>query len=144
MITYLVDASVACRFLLVEDLSGKAELVLSDFVSGSIELAAPRLIICEVGNTLRKAVKRNLIEPSVALDKMVFFLKLGIRYVELGREAYVRTLAWSIENDATYYDGVYVICSKETGATLLTADNTLYEKAKKEVKAVHLKDYHTS
>lgn len=144
MTAYLVDASVACRFLLVEDLSDKAELVLSDFVSGLIDLAAPELIVYEVGNALRGAVKRNLLEPDAASDKLELFLKLGIRYVELGRKEWVEVLAWSMENDMTYYDGAYVACSKKTGAPLLTADNALYEKAKRDVKALHLRDYRTS
>jgi hypothetical protein len=32
---YVLDASVAVRFLLAEDLSEKAELVLEDFLKGS-------------------------------------------------------------------------------------------------------------
>jgi len=31
---YVIDASVACRFLLIEDLSDKAKLVLESFLEG--------------------------------------------------------------------------------------------------------------
>ena len=46
-----------------------------------------------------------------------------------------------MKNDATYYDSVYIRSSKKIGATLLTADDTLYEKAHKEIPTLHLKDY---
>ncbi|MBC7131264.1 PIN domain nuclease, partial [Candidatus Bathyarchaeota archaeon] len=44
-------------------------------------------------------------------------------------------------NNTTYYDGAYVISSKASGATLLTADDALYEKASREIPTLHLKDY---
>jgi predicted nucleic acid-binding protein len=59
----------------------------------------------------------------------------------LDREGYKETLVWCIENDGTYYDSAYIMVAKISGATLLTADNTLYEKARREIPTLHLKDY---
>ena len=42
---YIIDASVASRFLLIEDLSEKAKLVLESFIKGNCELKAPKLIV---------------------------------------------------------------------------------------------------
>ena len=121
---YVVDASVACRFLLVEDLSEKAELVLESFLEGKRDLKAPKLMIYEVGNTLRKAVNQELIELDEALEKISHLVKLKIDSIELDEKMHRNVLAWSIKNNATYYDGAYVVSSKALGATLLTADDT--------------------
>ena len=138
---YVVDASVACRFLLVEDLSDKAELVLESFIEGNCDLKAPKLMIYEVGNTLWKAVNQGLIELDEALEKLSHLVKLKIDSIELDEKMHRNVLAWSVKNNATYYDSAYVVSSKALGATLLTADDTLYKKASKEVPTLHLRDY---
>lgn len=56
-------------------------------------------------------------------------------------EDHEEILDWSVKNNATYHDGSYVIASKRLGATLITVDDTLYEKAYKETSTIHLRDY---
>jgi len=137
---YIVDASVAARLLLIEDLSDKARLLLESFRDGTVELKGPRLVTYEVGNTLWKAVTQKLIDANEALEKFSYFLKLKMGSIELDEQECVEALAWGVRNDTTYYDSVYVKASGKAGATLLTADDTLYEKASKEVPTLHLRD----
>jgi len=139
--TYVIDASVASRFLFVEDLSDKAGLILEGFLEGAFDLRAPKLVVYEVGNALWKALKQGLIDLDEAVEKFSYFMGLKIGSVELDGEAHKEVLKWSVKNDATYYDSACVRSSKRVGATLLTADNTLYEKARKEISTMHLKDY---
>jgi len=138
---YVIDASVASRFLLVEDLSDKAGLVLEDFLEGVSDLRAPKLVVYEVGNTLWKAVKQKFVDLDEAEEKFSYFLGLKIDSVELDEEDYKEVLGWCVKNDATYYDSVYVRSSEKIGATLLTADNILYEKTRGEIPVLHLKNY---
>jgi len=138
---YVIDASVASRFLLIEDLSDEAELVLEGFLDGTLDLRAPKLVVYEVGNTLWKAVKQGLINLDEAVQNFSYFLGLRIDSIELDGEEHKEVLQWSVKNQATYYDSTYVRSSKKIGATLLTADDTLYEKAHKEIPTLHLKDY---
>jgi len=138
---YVIDASVASRFLLVEDLSDKAGLVLEGFLRGAFDLTAPKLVVYEVGNTLWKAVKQRLISLHEAEEKLLYFLQLKIDSIKLDREEHREVLRWSVKNDVTYYDSVYIRSSRKIGAALLTADDVLYEKASKEVPTLHLKDY---
>lgn len=140
MNVYVIDASVASRFLLVEDLSDKAELLLKNFLEEIVDMNAPNLIKSEVGNTLWKAVKQKLILLNEATEKLSYFHKLKIRSIELSEEDYLQALAWGVRNDVTYYDSIYVISSEKTGSTLLTADDTLYEKASRTVTPLHLRD----
>lgn len=137
----MVDASVASRFLLVEDLSEEADALLGDFMGGEVKFIAPKLIAYEVGNTLWKAVARGLIDLEEGLNRFRHFLSLRIDSIELGREGYARILSWSAENEMTFYDGAYVEAAANSGAPLLTADEHLYGAASKTVRAVHLKDY---
>ena len=141
MTVYVIDASVASRFLLVEDLSDKAELILEDFLGEAFDLRAPKLVVYEVGNTLWKAVKQGFINLDEAVQKFSYFLGLRMDSIELDEEEHKEVLKWGVKNDATYYDSVYVRSSKKIGATLLTADDILYEKAHKEIPTLHLKDY---
>lgn len=141
MRVYVLDASVAARFLLVEDLSEKAEMVLEDFLDGKIELISPELLIYEVGNTIWKSVRRGFIGLDEALERFSHFLELRISSVSFRAEDYKYALEWSIRNDATYYDGIYVRCCLKVGGVLLTADDILYKKARETVPTVHLKDY---
>jgi len=138
---YVVDASVASRFLLVEDLSEEAKLVLEGFIEGKFDLRAPKLAIYEVGNTLWKAVRQGFIGQKEAVQKFSYFLSLKIGSIELDEREYEEVLEWSIERNATYYDSIYVMASKKIGAILLTADDDLYEKAKGEIPALHLRNY---
>jgi predicted nucleic acid-binding protein len=137
---YLVDASVAARFLLIEELSDKAEWLLQRFQDDVIELKAPGLVRYEVGNTLWKAVKTRLIDVHEASQKFSQFMKLKLDCVELDEQECLNALAWAVRNDATYYDSVYVKACEKTGAVFLTADDTLYERAAKEVPTLHLRD----
>ena len=140
MKVYVVDASVLARILLIEDLSDRAGSLLESFRNETVELKAPNLVTYEVGNTLWKAVTQKLIDVNEALEKFSYFLKLKIGSIELDEEEYGEALAWGVSTDATYYDSVYVRASRKVGATLLTADDTLCEKASKEVSTLHLRD----
>jgi predicted nucleic acid-binding protein len=137
---YVIDASVASRFLLVEDLSNKAELLLNSFLEESVDMRAPDLIKSEVGNTLWKSVKQKLIPLNEASEKLRYFHRLKISSIELSERDYVEALAWGVKNDATYHDSIYVVSSERTGSPLLTADDTLYDKASGTVTALHLRD----
>ena len=138
---YVVDASVASRFLLVEDLSDKAELVLDGFLKGELDLKAPGLLVYEVGNTLWKSVKGNFISLEDALEKLSYFLELRIDSIRLSEGEQKEALEWGVKNNATYYDSVYVRSCEKVGGTLLTADDVLYKKSRETVPTVHLKDY---
>ena len=140
MRVYVVDASVATRFLLVEELSDKADWLLQKFHDDAVELKALGLVKYEVGNALWKAVKQKVIDAHEASWKFSQFIRLKLDCIELDEQESLAALTWAMKNDATYYDSVYVKASEKTGAILLTADDAFYERASKEVPTVHLRD----
>lgn len=141
MTVYVIDASVASRFLLVEDLSDRAGMVLQGFLEGEFNLSAPKLVTYEVGNTLWKAVRQTIIGLDEAQRKLSYLLRLRIDTVELDERDHKEALNWGVKNSSTYYDSVYVKTAIKAGAVLLTCDDVLYQKAHKEVPTMHLKDY---
>lgn len=65
------------------------------------------------------------------------FLNLKINSIKLDDEDKKEILKWFAKNNLTYYNGAYVIASKNVGGIPLTADDLLYEKARKEILIVH-------
>ena len=141
MTRYILDASVAARFLLSESLSAEATAVLRDYIEGRVELAAPSILTYEVGNALWKAVRNKSMELDAAEAKQRNLIGLDIPTVELDSGDHRDILDWAHTHDATYYDGAYVTAAKKLGSTLLTADNKLYRKSSEAQSTQHLKDY---
>lgn len=113
---YVIDASVASRFLLTEGLSDETGLVLEGFVNGVIDLAAPRTIVHDVGNSLRKALSRIFFKAGRRQGEVFKFLELAIRIVELSKEDHEETSLWNMKNNMTHYDGTYLVtCQKVKG-----------------------------
>jgi predicted nucleic acid-binding protein len=136
-----VDASVATRFLLKEDLAEGAELVLRSFTEGKIDITSPPLIIYEVGNALRTAASRGIIESADATFSFNAFLRLGLGKLALSDRQYSDALEWSIRRGVSYYDAIYILSGKALGYKLLTADSKQLEAAVGELEALHLKDF---
>jgi len=138
---YVLDASVAARFLLSESLSDEAAAVLRDFIDGRVELAAPSIMIYEVGNTLWKAAREGSVDVDAARRKQLRFFDLGVSTVGLGDGDHLDTLKRAHALDATYYDAAYATAALKSGATLLTADDALYRRTAGQQPTLHLKDY---
>jgi predicted nucleic acid-binding protein len=139
--TFLLDASVAIRFLLKEDLSLEAELMLESFIKGEIELVAPDLLISEVGNSLRTAVERNIIKKEEAEEAYSVFLKLGLGRIILSRSDLSSILLLSIKKRISFYDCIYIYASGFVGASLISADEQMINAAKGETSVINLKDF---
>ncbi len=99
----MVDASVATRFLLKEDLAEQAERVLRGFTEGEIDLASPQLVIYEVGNALRTAASRGFIKLGDAEVSFEAFLRLKLGRIAISERGYSEALGWSIRKGVSYY-----------------------------------------
>jgi predicted nucleic acid-binding protein len=141
MTRYVLDASVAARFLLSESLSDKAAALLRDFIDGRVELAAPSIMVYEVGNALWKAARTGTVDWDAAKKKQQRLFDLSIPKVNLEDGDHADTLDLAHTLDATYYDAAYATAASKTGATLLTADNALYRRTAQQQPTLHLKDY---
>ncbi len=141
MKTYLIDASVATRFLMTEDQDEGAKSVLRTFTEGNIDLTAPPLINYEVGNALRTAVSRQIIKLNEVSEVYERYLRLRLDRQHLSDEELGASLEFSARKGISLYDGLYIWGSKVSGLTLLTCDDKQIEAAKGTTDALHLRDY---
>jgi predicted nucleic acid-binding protein len=122
-LAYIVDASVALKWLVVEENAAQAVSLLQ---SGS-DLFAPRLIIHEVANALWKKCRRQYLRPSEALER----IRLLPRYFKglLDMSDVDVALGLAIEIDHPVYDCFYLQAARDRGLPLITADQSLSRKA---------------
>jgi predicted nucleic acid-binding protein len=139
--SYVVDASVATRFLLEEDLSGEAKAVLRGYLGDEFDLVAPPIIVYEVGNSLRTASTRNVVDHTRAVDYFKDFLGMKLGRLVFDVVDLDAALGFSISRGLSYYDGMYVWASKKESLPLLTADDRQYAVARGETEVIHLKDF---
>jgi predicted nucleic acid-binding protein len=120
---YLVDASVALKWLVVEEDAAQAVKLLE---SGD-DLFAPRLIIDEVANALWKKCRRRYLEPSEALERIRLLPRYFKGLIDMSDIGVVLDLAISIDHPV--YDCFYLQAARDRGLPLVTADRSLSRKA---------------
>ena len=119
----VVDASVAVKWLTEEEGSELADGVA---ISGT-RLVAPKLIVVEVANALRKKMRRNVLSAAGAQERLSslprYFDSL-LDHDELVGPA----LALAHAHDHPVYDFIYLEAARRHDASLLTADDRLLRK----------------
>lgn len=137
---YIVDASVAVKWLIPEDHSEKAVKLLEDWAEEEAELYAPRLLRLEVANALTKYVDRGILDAEKAAGGFEAFREIALNYVDEDWPLIVDALKASMTEDLTVYDALYFTLAKNLNATLITADEGLIEKVREEVTVENVKD----
>jgi len=113
----VIDASVAIKWLLPEEGS---ELALSILEQG-FSLAAPDLIVSEIGNVLWKKSRTGQISPQASLRLLAEFQSLSMRIIS---SVQIATIALGIAQrcERSYYDSLYLALAETLEAPLITAD----------------------
>lgn len=117
MTRFVVDASVAVKWLVEEEDSAAADRLLEP----RHELFAPRLMASEVGNALWRKVRMGELERSRAGVMAAAISEMAVRWMadeDTGPDAVRLSLAL----DHPVYDCVYLALAHRIGATLVTAD----------------------
>ena len=120
MTRVVVDASVALKWFVPEVLADKAAILLD----GSYELAAPDLLIAEIGNALWKKVGRNELTVDEGLEILAAFESVPIEIVPSDR---LVKAAFEIAaaHGRTVYDGLYVALAVAHDGVAVTGDDRL-------------------
>jgi predicted nucleic acid-binding protein len=95
----------------------------------------------EVANALWRAVKLGRIVEEDAQDALKALNDVGIKLHELSWTQVSQGLGTACKLDLTIYDVSYLLLTDKMKARFITADNKLYEKAKKQFEVLHLKNY---
>lgn len=139
---YVTDASVVAKWILPGEPAEKNAVRLKeDSVEGIAELHAPSIIIYEVGNILWKASKTKRIAPEDAEKALNALTDMTITLHDLKWKDISEGFNMASALDLTIYDIAYVFLSNKLQTTLITADEELYARARKQSKTLHLKDY---
>ena len=137
-----MDASVAAKWVLSGEPFEKNALKLKDnHLAGIAEICAPSLIMLEVANSLWKAIKLSRILEEDAYEALKILDDLGMTFHDLNWSEVSRGLSIASKLDLTIYDAAYLFLSDKMKAQVITADDKLFEKAKKHFRVLHVKDY---
>ena len=121
---YLVDASVAVKWLVTEEDSERAHALLDS----DADLLAPRFVFDEVANVLWKKCRLGLLQPDDAISRMH---QLPGFFDQIVADADVgKVLALAIKLDHPVYDCIYLQAALDLGFPLVTADTRLTRKTR--------------
>jgi len=127
-VLYVIDASVAVKWLLPEPLSDRADRLLQAFRRGRLRLVAPDLLIPEVGNALWK---RSVRIGEITFDeaRLQYRRLLGLR-LPLVASSSLATAALQLAKQHAHpiYDAFYIALAVRRRCDLVTADEALLNK----------------
>ncbi len=118
---YVIDASVATKWLLPEGDSPSALKVLDAAMARRITLVAPALIGLEFGHVLGKELRRGRCDAATAERLWSAFRGLPMALVS-ARLLQDRAFLISVTRRITIYDSVYVAVAELEDVPLITAD----------------------
>ena len=141
----VIDASVAVKILMPEDLSDRAIALASRLACDPAAIAcSPDLFLAECANVLRTWARSMLMTPgdaSAAFDVLAGLPIAMVPTSDVAREALDIALGF----DVTAYDACYAALARRVGGLLVTADAALVRKLGKSrgpgrIRVVHLSD----
>lgn len=118
---YVVDASVAVKWLLPEEHTEQAERLL---VEGNT-LAAPDLLYSEVGNSLWKRVKGREMTQEAGREALLRLTEIEI-LVTPANLLLDKAFELACDHGRTVYDSIYLALTLEERAILVTGDKRFY------------------
>jgi len=124
----VVDASVVAKWFLPEAHKDKAENILREFIQDKVQLAAPDLLVAELGNLLwKRSMKLGDISTAQASQMYADFLALKVPLRHSASIA-AAALKLAISGNHPIYDMLYIALAEETACEFITADKTLVNK----------------
>ena len=125
----VVDASVAFKLLVEEELSDRATALVRRWDDGGSRLAAPQLMSFEVANALHRRVARGDFAVDVAAGLMEDLMSFGIAFHH-GSDLHRRALELATElQQGAAYDAHYLALAESLGCELWTADQRFHRAA---------------
>jgi predicted nucleic acid-binding protein len=122
---FVVDASVAVKWLIPENHAGAARRILSQ----NHELLAPELIWAEVGNVIWKKWRQGEVPGHTAGALLQDFRRYP---VQIFASLTLMSAAWDLAErySRSFYDSLYLALAASLECPLVTADLKLYNRLK--------------
>lgn len=128
MSAYVLDASVIAALYVDEPLSEVAERALAAIEAERAETHAPELLLYEVASALWKRTRRGELSTELALERLQDLAAVEIE-LHPAYELAPQALSLALAHDVTVYDAAYLALAVRLGATVVTADTRLRERA---------------
>ena len=125
----VLDASVAVRWVIEEDGSAEAVILLNQ----EIGWIAPRLLLTEVASALRRKVADGAVEAALAgqaLDTLLLAVADGIVHLADDERIVSQALLLAISLEHKLPDCMYLALAEREGAAIATADVRLARLAR--------------
>lgn len=135
--TVVVDANIAVKWLLPEELTEEALDLARGWAKANVVTIAPVLLWTEVSNVLHQRVRSGEIKTGDASLLMKELIRLGLEprsEVHLSPKAIEMAAEYGLTNT---YDAIYLALAEEEQAEFWTADRPLYQSARQQVEWVH-------
>ena len=115
----VVDASALLELLLQTTLGAKVERRL---FGGEAELHVPHLVDVEIAQALRRLVRMGEVSAARAAEALADLVD-----IDLHRHPHLDLLgrAWTLRENVTAYDAIYLALAEALAAPLLTCDGPL-------------------
>jgi predicted nucleic acid-binding protein len=127
---YVLDASVALKWVLPEALSPKAVRLRNDFRNHVHELIAPDIFPVEVAHALTRAERQKIIQPPQGTKRLIAVMRFPPDlhpYLPLLSRAFAISSAMRVG----VYDCLYIALAEREGCELVTADNKMVNTLQK-------------
>ena len=124
MTKYVLDSSLAFKWVVPEPYTDKALLLRDDFKNGVIELLAPDFFTLEIAHALAKAERQKRINPT---EGGTFWLDIMTTCPILHPATPLVPRAYEIASQARIgiYDCLYVVLAEQERCEFATADDKL-------------------
>ena len=119
---YVLDASVALRVVLPNDLTPKAERLRDEYKQGIHELIAPSIFVGEIASALTKAERQQLIPVGDAQDHFANLMAWSPVLSEYESLTY-QAIEISSRTRCGFYDALYAALAEQENCELVTADD---------------------
>ena len=121
---YVLDASVALKWVLPEPDSPKAVALRDDFQRHIHELLAPDVFVVEVAHALSRAERRRIIQPPEGGRRLADILRT-LPQLHANLPLLPRAFEISSNMHIGVYDCLYVALAERERCQLVTADDRL-------------------
>lgn len=121
----VLDASVVVKWFSEEEYTDKALRIRERFLRGEENIVIPDLLLYELANALR--YNRGFDSIDVR-DALVSIFEMQIDIIVPISALMTSAIALAFEHNITVYDAFYVALAKESGLSLITADDRLYKR----------------
>ena len=123
---FILDASVAAKWIFQEEDSETAEILRQQLEEGKIKIFVPEFLWLELANICWLKVKRKFSTVEKAIEGLGQILDSPLKFYP-DRELADVALENALRFDISAYDGLYLALAEVYAAPLITADQKLFK-----------------